>query len=222
MRFGIIAEGGEDQAVITNILQAFKIDSSDVVRIKPSLQIDETDKNNPENATIGTFQGVKNACEGNTLDSGDKKRPRFENAFNVSAIDYMIIHVDTAEIENHNFSFSRPQKQGNENYANELREQTITLIDNWLEQNYKNQLLYAVAIEEIEAWVLTIYEGRNSVQSADAKNRLNRVLKDTKNKNDFKKISEGFNKIKNLKLFAKRNQSLSLFVHSVEKAIKKA
>ena len=63
MRVGIIAEGTEDQAVISNILRAYGVDGSDILTIKPSLQQDVTDENNPtENATIGTFQGVKNAC----------------------------------------------------------------------------------------------------------------------------------------------------------------
>ena len=71
MRVGIIAEGTEDQSVIKNILRAFDIDG---YSIRPSLSVDESRKHLANQSTIGTFQGVKNACI---------QRDDFERALNI-------------------------------------------------------------------------------------------------------------------------------------------
>lgn len=210
MRFGIIAEGREDQEIITNILRAFGIDGSDVVRIRPSLQRDATDANNQ---TIGTFQGVKNACLGN-----NGKRPDFEKAFLFSDIKLIIIHLDTAEIDNQNFDFQRPTKNNNPNYCTELRNQVIDLINGWLNHSYQNQLLYAIAIEEIEAWLLTIYEKQDTSLSANPKKKLFIHLNKEKNLG-LVKLSEKFKKRKELKSFLAYNQSLKDFVLSIQQSI---
>lgn len=209
MRIGIIAEGREDQAVIVNILRAFKIDKSDIVSIKPTLQKDANDENNPEDTTIGTFQGVKRACMG-----FEGKRPYFDKAFLFFDANFVVIHLDTAEIETQDFPFQKPIKNDSKNYCIELRNKVIDLINLWLENNYQDQILYAIAIEEIEAWCLTIFEKRDSSLSADAKKRLKFVLK-TKNV-DFDKITQDFRKTKKLNTFLEHNQSLSDFVKSLE------
>jgi hypothetical protein len=165
MRVGIIAEGAEDQGVISNILRAFGMDSSDILLIKPRLQYDATDL--AQEATIETLQGVKNACLGR-----DGDRPYFDTAFSVSDIQAMVVHVDTAEIEQQDFPFTKPTKTGNPQYCETLRHQVIALINNWLDQRYSDQLLYAIAIEEIEAWCLTLYTKVDTTQSADAKRKF--------------------------------------------------
>ncbi len=208
MRIGIIAEGKEDQTVIINILRAFNIDRSDIIPIKPRLQRDETDANSPDNPTIGTFQGVKNACKGT-----DNQRPYFENAFNFSNIDYMVIHLDTAEIEQQDFAFKKPIKTKNPVYSIDLRAKTIALINEWLDDNYKEQLLYAIAIEEIEAWILTILEGKNTTNSANPKKRLKYNNKENLN---IDELSTNFAKLAKLKKFAEFNESLKYFVSSIE------
>ncbi len=128
MRVAIIAEGAEDQIVIQNILRAFKIDSSDILFVKPSLQ---KDASSPDDATIGTFQGVKKACMGI-----EDYRYYFEMAFLFFAADCVIVHLDTAEIEQQDFPFQKPTKQNNENYSKELRKLVIDLINSWLDNKY--------------------------------------------------------------------------------------
>jgi hypothetical protein len=213
MRFGIIAEGDSDQVVIRNILKSFGIDKSDVLFIKPNNQQDETDLVGLGDQTIGTFQGVKNACLGN-----DGKRPYFIKAFEISDVQYMIIHLDTAEIDNQNFSPVRPIKTNNPNYSTELRAKTIELINTWLENNYQEQLLYAISIEEIEAWCLTVYAKKGDVDtanSANPKSTLSHQMKGKKS-NSVEVISEYFRKKKRLDKCTPFNQSLKDFVDSVE------
>ncbi len=216
MRIGIIAEGGADQMVLRNIFRSFGIDGSDIIDIKPSLAKDENDENNPNERTIGTLQGVKKAClpyEG--------RRYYFERALNFQSVDYIVIHLDTAEIDSQDFAFIKPTKQTNPNYSTELRQKVIDLIDGWLENTYKNQLFYAVAIEEIEAWCLTIFKVKDSIQSADPKKRLQLILnKDKKYKNtDFDKITSDFRNTKKLKQAIEFNQSLHDFYESVKEKI---
>lgn len=213
MRIAIIAEGAEDQAVIKNILRAFDVDSSDIINVKPTLQKDENDKNNPDNPTVGTLQGVKNACVGY-----EGVRYYFERAFTFFDADFVVIHLDTAEIDASEKGFTRPIKTNNENYSTELRNKTIELIDSWLENNFNKQLLYAIAIEEIEAWCLAIYETNDSAKSANPKTKLNNIINKKNIKYDFDVISQDFRKAKKLQTFLQYNQSLKDFVASIKTA----
>lgn len=212
MRFGIIAEGAEDQAVIRNILSAFKIDRSDIIMVKPRLNRDATDENNP---TIGTFQGVKNACEG-----VGGLRPDFDDFFFNPDHVAMIIHLDTAEIDTQGLPFLRPVKKGNPNYCTELRNRVIELINSWLDNNYQNQVIYAIAIEEIEAWCLTLHTKNDTSQSADAKSKFWREVnkKKIKNASNLAELTQDFRKLKTLKTCFPYNQSLKDFADSVEQA----
>ncbi|MEA2042350.1 MAG: hypothetical protein U9N85_07340 [Bacteroidota bacterium] len=220
----IISEGLEDQGVLISILKAFGFDRSEIRLIRPGLSKDENDLHN-DLQTIGTFQGVKNSCVGK-----NNKRPDFEKALFFHNCNTIVIQLNTAEIEEHDFPFIKPQKQGNLNYSTELREKVILLINSWLDNNYTDNILYAIAIEEIEAWCLTIFE-EDTVNSANPKTKLHRYL----NRNDltYRKLKlnqskhkceyfetftkkKGFHKIKKLKQFAEQNQSLDDFLISVK------
>lgn len=142
---GIISEGVEDQGVIKNILRVYGFDGSEIKFIRPGLSKDATDRHHDQQS-IGTIQGVKNSCVGK-----DGKRPDFEKALLLLDCNNIVIHIDTAEIEEQDFKFIRPQKTGNENYCKELRKSVIELISDWLDNNYQDSLLYAIAIEETEA-----------------------------------------------------------------------
>ncbi|TAD98022.1 MAG: hypothetical protein EAZ97_11470 [Bacteroidetes bacterium] len=211
MRIAIISEGSEDQAVIQNIFRAFGIDKSDIFLLKPSLQ---KDASSPDDSTIGTLQGVKNACIGY-----HGKRYYFERAIQFFDADFVVIHLDTAEIDRQDFDFQRPTRTNNENYCSELRSKVIYLINHWLENNYQNQIFYAIAIEEIEAWCLTIYEQNDSSKSANAKQKLNSILNKKDIKYDFDTISQDFRKIKKLQTFLEHNQSLKDFVESIQEKL---
>lgn len=212
MRIGIIAEGTEDQAVIRLILKAYGVDGSDMVDIRPSLQSDATDA---ANSTIGTFQGVKKACEGK-----DGLRPDFDRFFIFSDQQLMVVHLDTAEIEQQNFAFKKPPKTDNlDDYCAQLRNSVVDLINTWLDHQYSDQLLYAIAIEEIEAWCLTLYLQVDTAQSADAKSKFWREANKKKIKpgtTSLADICKDFSKLKKLKTCLPHNRSLKDFADSVE------
>ena len=141
----------------------------------------------------------------------------------------MVIQVDTAEIDSHGFAWNRPQKENNPNYCTELRNLMIQQINNWLEENYKNQLFYAICIEEMESWILTYFE-TNTENNMNSKHKLQTYLnkKNLTYKNlkinpstgkfaYFEEITKKFefHKLKKLKLLAENNQSLKDFVNSL-------
>jgi hypothetical protein len=210
MRIAIIAEGAEDQAVISNILRAFGVDKSNILCFKPYLGQDANSAGFPDNPTIGTFKGVKNACVGY-----EGRRHYFERAFGIAGVDFVVVHLDTAEIENHETNFQKPTKVNNPSYCTELRSSMIKLINDWLGSQYENQILYAIAIEEIEAWCLTIFEKTDSTQSANPKGKLNLLINKMNMKYDFEEISKDFRKQKKLATYLPYNQSLADFVNSI-------
>lgn len=219
---GIIAEGAEDQGVLKTIFKAFGFDDSEIRLIRPALSKDATDNHQ----TIGTLQGVKQACLGKA-----GKRDDFDKAFVILDCKNIAIHIDTAEIDQQDFECVRPKKVGNNNYCVELRALAINIINGWLEGNFQDELLYAISIEEVEAWCLTIYEQRNTVEIIDSKNKLRQHLerdnltykklkldpkKDKKEYFEAFTKKKGFDKLKKLKAFANFNQSLKDFIHSIE------
>lgn len=224
-RIGIISEGIEDQGVLITILKAFGFDSNDIIPIRPDLCKDATDLNNPDR-TIGTFQGVKNACLGK-----DGERADLDEFFFVANNKNIIVHVDTAEIENHDFPFQRPVKVGNVDYSTELRNSLIEVIKGWLGDEYDDKIIYAIAIEEIEAWVLTAFETKDTSSIGDSKGKLVKILAKnnlsckkfkldpTKHKKEYfeaitKKMK--FHKLNELKKHCTKNRSLSDFVSELE------
>lgn len=216
MRIGVISEGHADRAVISNILTAMvEIDRSDIIPLRPVYEKDETDKalNNPR--TKSSYSVIKEECESKELIDGFLS---LENQ------DYIVIHIDTAEADR--YGVERPNKKNN-NYCEQLRNNVIDQINKWLVNNYSLQILYAVAIEEIDAWVLTIYEDRNSVLIVDAKKRLNRILskKGIKYTNDpfdyYLGISKPLSKKKDLLSgkYLNNNCSMYFFVEEIKSKI---
>lgn len=218
---GIISEGIEDQGVLINILRAFGFERSEIRFIRPDLAKDASDRHHNQ-ATWGSFQGVKNACT---------NREDFERAFSILACANMVIHLDTAEIDQQGGLSTRPQKEGNPTYSTELRNVVITLVNTWLEGNYSDKLLYAISIEEIEAWCLTGFETRDTAAFVDAKGKFLRLLarqnlsyRDlrknpaTQKREYYEAITKekDFHKLKKLKQYAEFNQSLKEFILSVE------
>jgi hypothetical protein len=209
MRIGIIAEGSTDQAVLTNILQGLGFEDAEVVPLRPELATDKTDKNYNKLNTFGGWEYVKQDCLDQT---------KLDNFFLIGDHQYMIVQLDTGEVDQNGSGIQRPQKSNNPNYVEELRNLVIAKINEWLNGNYKNQLLYAVCIEEMEAWVLTLYDDRDTVKSANPKDKLKHQLKIKFKEGDkefYQAISKDFRHRKTLLVCSKRNHSLQLFVDSI-------
>ena len=166
MKIGIICEGHSDRAVITNILEGtIGFNSSDIIPLRPTDQLDETDKANLPSSYFSTWSLVKRECE-------DKQR--INDFLSIEGQEFIVIHIDTAESAE--YQINKPLNSSL-TYCKDLRKATIEKINEWLKETEPvNNFLYAVAIEEMDAWVLVIYENKNSSIRPNPKRRLEYIL----------------------------------------------
>jgi hypothetical protein len=182
MYIGIIAEGKSDLAVIRNILRGkIRLDSSNMTFLQPELDFDETDLYNMSKEQFSNWELVKQTCV-------DKNK--LADFFSVEEERYIILQIDTAEAEEINYEVEISEKHANPDYSSILRDNVIDKINEWLENQFSEQIFYAIAIEETEAWVLTLYtdQERDTCRHNDPKDELNRVLNRKLSKKDKNKI----------------------------------
>jgi DNA modification methylase len=215
MKIGVICEGHTDRVVIANILKGYKgIDSSQIVPLRPNYSRDETDLAEIPTDSFSNWTIVKKECE---------NRIKIEKFLSIEGQNNIIVHIDSAE--SNEYGVTRPVVK-DANYAIILRARIVTKINEWLDGQFQNEIIYAVAIEETEAWILTIYDKRDSSLSAKPKEKLKRVLSAKKinyshTPEDFKIISDMFTKKKNFskEKFFLFNKSLEEFCIEVENKI---
>src|ERR1700760_4802182 len=151
MRIGIIAEGHADRAVIENVIAGITgLDYSSFIPLRPAELKDETDRGKQPQETFGSWTNVKNEC---------RERELIDPFLSLDGNDFVVIHIDSAEA--HLYDIKRPNPKLAK-YCSELRELIVKKIIEWLDEDLSDVLLYAVAIEEIDAWILTLLEDRDS------------------------------------------------------------
>ncbi len=170
--------------------------------------------NNGNNVdTFGGWEYVKKDCI---------ERTKLDEFFLIADNQSIIIQVDTLEINQTQLLIQKPQKPNNPNYAQELKEyaqrlrqSVIDIINEWLQNHYQEKLLYAICIEEMESWILTIYTKKETQTSANPKETLKYVLKGKLSVGDkrcYKDISKPFIKRKKLLLYSQLNDSFQAFI----------
>lgn len=222
MKVGIIAEGPADVAVLVNVLKGkLGLDRKDVLPIRPELARDETDLHEMPEERFSNWGIVRQEC----LDRG-----RIE-AFLVPFADerLVVIHIDTAEAELAGYDVKKPGRQETD-YAGKLRQSVVAKINGWLGGEHLPLIRHAVAVEEMDAWVLAAWSSHKDTASRpdpkkDLKTALNKsnTLSDKERKKLFQlkayalydKLSEPLRKGKKLDECAARNESLRLFVESL-------
>ena len=231
MKFGILAEGTSDCAVLTNILHGLALieRNSDVRFLRPVFSLDATDAADETNVadSFSNWTLVKKDC------TEFSKIDNYLNHDNfLDQERKIIIQIDTAECEEVGYDVSRPNKKET-TYCEGLRAKVITKIKSWLDNSeIEDQLFYAVCIEETEAWVHALFENKNTAKFPDPKKafdkyRSKRSQTDKKfqkqeqrlvNKSTFEKFtfySKGFQKKRNITDSLKNNKSLEEFVNSL-------
>ncbi|WP_147447343.1 hypothetical protein [Corallococcus sp. CA054B] len=222
---GIIAEGRGDLAVIGNILKgSLGIEYEYVTHLRPEYQQDETDLATQAEESFSNWELVKKECTDYS---------RIEE-FLTSPIDeprMVIIHIDAAECELSGYDVSRPSGERSPESAEELRRRIAIKIDEWLAGRGTERIHYAIAIEESDAWLLTLFSPQETSKYPSPKETLQRALnrpniRSTKErKRDFQRNtfdrynewSKPFRKTSTLKSAMQRNASLRLFVESLTK-----
>lgn len=210
MKIGVISEGHADRAVIENILRGLtNLDSSDIIALRPIYNLDETDKAHRSALTFSTWSIIKEECE---------ERELIDGFLLMEDQDFVVIHIDTAEADE--YGIKRPTKSPT--YCQDLRLLVIDEINSWLKDDISDQILYAIAIEEIDAWILTIYDKKDSTSSTSPKEKLARVLgkkniNSTSDYNNYLKLSKPLSKDKEIKRekFLDYNCSLKAFFEEI-------
>jgi len=225
LRIGIIAEGKGDAAVIRNILKGIlKVDKSQFKYILPQIYKDETDLNTDtdhQEKPVGWTIVKKECIEKIEI-----------NKFLNNPVDdekILIIQIDTAERNLKGYEVYEPTKSKTQKYYNELRGNVINNIKEWLNEPFEN-IFYAIAIEETEAWLLTLIHTRKNDtgeylnvkrkfnieinKNANRKFKNTLKLKDEFIKNDM--LSNSLSNQRELKKARSKNRSLGLFCASLE------
>lgn len=220
MKIGIIAEGRADQFVLRNILYAFDIEKADIQLIRPELDTDVMDSGSEkdENAkSFGSWTNVQKDCL--------SREPFIDFFENFEDKRYMIVQLDTDVCAEYGVQELVNIKEiGIQAFSQEIRNKIIEKIDTWLEGNYKENVLYAICIRQIDAWVLTIYANQQTKDTGG----ISMPKRELQGLDAFKKLkgrdismkyailSEPFSNPKKLSKFQKYNQSLSDFIISIK------
>jgi hypothetical protein len=225
MRIGVVSEGPADFAVVRNVIKgALGLDGSDVDSIRPELNSDETDLNAPGARSFSNWQIVRDECTSGAviaeyLDFADDR--------------IVIAHVDTAECELEGFDVARPPRQ-REDYVSACREAVVTRAREWLTGRAVDRIVFAIAVEETDAWLLPVYAVNmrgDTGAVVDPKKRLierelprtnmlsdrerARILALRKELDRYHQLSQPLRKSKALLEASARNASLDAFVRDL-------
>lgn len=144
MRIGVISEGHSDRAVITNIILGVSgLDSGDIIGLLPKYKLDETDLAALHDKRFSNWTHVKRECE---------EKEMISAFLSIEGQDFVVIHIDSAEAED--YHIDRPRRD--KDYCLILRKLIIDEIQKWLGGEHIDKIMYAVAIEETEAWLLSL------------------------------------------------------------------
>lgn len=220
MRIGIIAEGFADANVIKAIVKKLLgYDGADMRVLRPEEAFDETDL---QAMNFSNWQLVLESCkDGEFLGA-------FFDSLEGDAI--LIVHVDTAERGQAGYDVNEPQRTKGVDYATyseQLRQNVIQKINALIAEPYREKVVYAIAIEETDAWLIPLFENKTgdtashvraketlaNLISADKK--LKKAFVDTEHKSlDYVKLGKELTK--ELRRCRGRNKSLDLFCVDIE------
>ena len=225
MRIGIIAEGFADIIVVKSVLKALiGIEMSEMQSIRPIEAFDETDL---AELNFSNWQLVFESCKDENLISA------FFDSLDGEAL--LVVHIDTAERGEVGYDISEPQRTGHpdwKEYSRVLRNNVRQKLEVLLPERYRKKVIYAIAIEETDAWLIPLFDNtqnRDTASHVMAKETLRATISglkkkskyiDTKHNNlDYANMGAEFRK--GLKTARRRNESLNLFCVEVKNLISK-
>ncbi len=227
MRTGIIVEGKSDAAVITNILKGIlNIDKCDIQYLVPELDFDETSLHKMREQEYSNWTIVKQNCE--------NREKIIEFLETVEDNRFIVIHIDSDVRNNIGFDVNAPENLEDNADIQELRFNIKNKIGEWLNNEYVERIAFAIAIQEIDAWILAKYDNgqKDTGLYLNPKERLNKTFnkpnfltEKEKRKifsfdDNFKKynfLSQDFRKLKKINNLKEKNLSLKKFCEELEK-----
>ena len=218
--FGIISEGPSDQIVIENILSGYFGDPNLEVRHLQPLR-DATDASDIRK--FGGWFKVFEYCQSqNIVDALEHN-------------EYLIIQVDTDCCEEKHYDISRRHDSGRDRSPEEMIEKVLEKFQQLLEKHhgqqvdkFKNRLIFAICVEELECWLLPLYhKDKKRSATRNCINKLNPrlgeefgVYIDKSNKSPvlryYEKFSKPFLKRKNIDAICDDNVSLKIFLNKLQ------
>lgn len=228
--FGLITEGITDQIVLESLLGGYfddpYFDDNDIRYLLPEIDKDkETKKNNSPSKSeyFSNWELVINYCQ----------KQEFRQAF--QSIDYVIIHLDTdifikyqEKTRKYNVRIvdEEGKKLGVLQFVEEVKIMLIRQIGENFYETHKEKIIFAIAVEEIECWLLPLYyTANNETKQAEITNnclyKLNEKLKKKegftidKKKQDYEKVTKPYYKTKVLQQSYPKNPSLLIFIQEL-------
>lgn len=211
--FGLIAEGPTDHAVLENILCGFFGDPDLVVRpLQPLL--DATDAARRQ----GGWTQVLAYCQSSN----------FQEAFGQN--EYIVVQIDTDRLFEPPFSLNL--KQSVEALVNQVVEYLEGAVQTALGKDfldaYRKKILFAVAVNEIECWLLPLYyQDKKATATNNCLHKLNEKLGKTKERTinpgnkeprRYEELSRPFSKKKTLSAAVEKNPSFKIFMDRLQEA----
>ena len=215
--FAGVTEGLTDQIVIGNILDGYFNSDLDVNWLQPIR--DTTDANKSSN--YGGWSQVLEYC----------RSPNFKEAFQFN--EYIIVQIDTDVSDTADVpeNYRVPHRDENGEFSSEqLIEKVIEKLKSEIGEDfygqYKDQIIFAIAVHSTECWLLPLYYNDNKKSKIiHCLDTLNQALTkegfaiDPKNKNPeyYRSISHKYCKHKTLANSYKKNPSFKIFIEEIEK-----
>lgn len=212
LNFGIIAEGPTDQVVIDNILSGYFDD--------PDFSLNELQPTRDEStgiSEIGGWTKVFDFC----------RSKNFAESFNYN--NFVIIQIDSDVSEEKGFDVSK-KESGKDRTVVELIEKICDKLKEAIGQTtydrFKERIIFAIAVHELECWLLPLYYSNNKKEKITGCLRtlnpeLQRRFKFTidpkkKNQRYYIDISKPFTKHSIITRISKLNPSFEYFVSKLD------
>jgi hypothetical protein len=217
LRFGIVAEGITDQAVLRNILIgtfAGEGEEPDVRPIKPPPRAVQKDSPDPPGGWGLVFKFFR---------EGEHHRA-------LQDVDYLVIHIDTDVSEQTGYDVPW-REAGRELTVDELAARVAAKIEGLIGSDFLaahgHRFLFAIAVHSIECWLLPLlYDDNRATKISgclaaanEARRRRNEAplskpsrAGESKDHRAYDAVSRGYLKRKKLLQGSSENRSLGLFV----------
>ncbi len=209
LKFGIIAEGVNDQTVIENILLGYFVDEPVIVPIQPA-----------DPLIPGGW--------GNVFAS--LKRGDCEKALQFN--DFVIVHIDADKQDEPGYDVPR-QERGVVLSLKERVDRIVKRLKSEIEVTFlaanSHRILFAIAVDTIECWLLPLLteDKKKAAKTTGCEKAANHEL-ETQNRNklsaggktfrdSYEDASKEFRKRKRLLQVRNRNESLELFICQLDK-----
>ncbi len=209
-KFGLVTEGATDQTILKAILAGW---TGNKKLITKELQ--------PKPEESGGWAKVFQYCE--SLE--------FKGAF--AYYDFIVIQIDTDFMSGDSvgeaYKIDSKDLDVKETVGT-FREKIIELIGEDFYDEYSQRIIFAIAVNEIECWLIPVYfSGKKAKKNVNCIDTLNQVLPqkegfyiDAKDDIYYRKLAKNFRKKKDIEKHAKQQESFSLFLDNLQSTIETA